>query len=535
MTRRFFPFTRRKFLQNSGVLAAGLAAGQASLHKTADIARPLLELDSLERFVDPLPVPTVIRPKGTHPHPEHPSATISYYRVAMRQIIGKIHRDVKPTRFWGFGESSPGPTFETRSGEPLLVEWANELPASHFLPIDHSIHGAEASNPAVRVVTHLHGAKAPAKSDGYPEDWYVPGKSAVYFYPNAQDAAQLWYHDHALGITRLNIYAGLFGNYFVRDSFEDGLNLPKGKHEIPLTLCDRSFDQEGQLFYPVSPDPESPWVSELFGEAILVNGKLFPYLEVEPRKYRFRVLNAANARFFHLTLSNGQEFHQIGTDLGLLPSPVTMKSLVLAPGERADLILDFNGHAGEKIVVNNDSLTALQFRVSKSAAPDASSLPASLRPVPRIPESEAVKTRILTLGEKDDKAANPMMMLLNNAHWDMPVSENPALNSVEIWNLLNFTDDSHPIHLHLVRFQILDRRAFEPEYYYKGGRIEYIGQPVSPAANESGWKDTVQAHPGMVTRIIARFEGYPGRYVWHCHILEHEDNEMMRPYDIVPA
>jgi len=153
--------------------------------------------------------------------------------------------------------------------------------------------------------------------------------------------------------------------------------------------------------------------------------------------------------------------------------------------------------------------------------------------VARIAEGEAVKTRILTFGEKDDTAAKPMMMLLNNAHWSMPITETPALDSVEIWNLLNFTDDSHPVHVHMVRFQVLDRRPFEPEYYYQGGKIVYTGVAVPPAPNEMGWKDTVQAHPGMITRIIAKFEGYPGRYVWHCHILEHEDNEMMRPYAVL--
>jgi len=247
------------------------------------------------------------------------------------------------------------------------------------------------------------------------------------------------------------------------------------------------------------------------------------------------VLNAANGRFFHLAFSNGQEFFQIGTDLGLLPAPASLKSLLIAPAERADLIVDFSGHGGENIVLANDVLTVMQFRVSKTAAPDTSSLPPSLRPVPRISEAEAVKSRILTLGEKDELTGMAKMMLLNNAHWSMPVTENPTLNSVEIWNLLNFTDDSHPIHLHLVRFQILDRRSFEPDAYYHGGKIKFIGPAVPPAANEAGWKDTVQAHPGMVTRIIARFEGYPGRYVWHCHILEHEDNEMMRPYEVVAA
>ena len=533
MTRAFASLTRRAFLRNSGILAAGLAMDQSKVQKAAIVPSPPLQPESLEKFVDPLPIPPVIGASGIRPNPEHPSKLIPYYRLPMTQIVCKIHRDLKPTRLWGFGQNSPGPTFETRSGEALLVEWTNELPKLRFLPIDRNVHGAESTKPPVRTVTHLHGAKVPAKSDGYPEDWFISGKSSLYFYPNEQQSAHLWYHDHALGITRLNVYAGLFGNFFIRDSFEDGLNLPKGKYEIPLTIYDRLFDVDGQLKYPISPDPEAPWVPEVFGDAILVNGKLFPYLDVEPRKYRFRLLNAANGRFFHLALSNGDEFHQIGTDLGLLPAPVALKNLVIAPAERADLILDFSGHAGERIVMTSDAFTVMQFRVSKNAETDTSSLPSKLRPLEKIVESSGLTTRILTLGEKDDMASNPTMMLLNNAHWDMPVTETPALNSVEVWNLLNFTDDSHPIHLHAVRFQILDRRSFVPEYYYRGGRVEYNGQPVPPAPNEVGWKDTVQAHPGMVTRIITRFEGYPGRYVWHCHILEHEDNEMMRPYEIL--
>lgn len=525
--------SRREFLRSSGIVAAGLVTGQVNVHRTGIKARPLLKIDAVEKFVDPLPVPRVLQPGGKRQNPEQPTARIPYYRLIMRRMTIKVHRDVKPTQVWGFADSSPGPTIEARSGEGLLVEWVNDLPQTHFLPVDHNVHGSEADKPAVRVVTHLHGAKVAAGSDGYPEDWYEPGKSVTYHYPNHQEAAHLWYHDHALGITRLNVYAGLFGNYFVRDGFEDALNLPKGKYEIPLTICDRSIDTGGQLYYPISPDPESPWVSEVFGDAVLVNGKLFPHLEVEPRKYRFRVLNAANGRFFHLALSSGQEFHQIGTDLGLLPAPVALKSLMLAPGERADLIVDFSRNAGEQIVVASDSLSVMQFLVSKMVSADPSALPSTLRAIPKTPETAAVNTRLLTLGERDDQASNPVMMLLNNAHWRMPVTEKPAVNSVEIWNLMNFTDDSHPIHLHAVRFQILDRRSFEPEYYYKGGKIVYIGAPVPPAANESGWKDTVQAHPGMITRIIIRFEGYTGRYVWHCHILEHEDNEMMRPYEIV--
>jgi spore coat protein A len=527
-------WTRRQFLQGSGFLVAGLAAGQGQdVHRRGVIARPLLVPDKLEKFVDALPIPPLAKPHGQRPSPEDAKVLLPQHRMAMRSLGHKVHRDMKPTQMWAYGGHFPGPTLETRNGEGMLVEWANELPASHFLPIDTNVHGAEKDKPQVRVVTHLHGGKVPAKSDGYPEDWYLPGKSATYFYPNRQDAAGLWYHDHALGITRLNVYAGLIGNYFVRDEFEDGLNLPKGRYEIPLTICDRSFDTDHQLYYPVSPDPDSPWIPDLFCDAILVNGKLFPYLEVEPRKYRFRLLNASNGRMMHLTLSNGQEFVQIGTDLGLLPAPVSLKLLAVAPGERMDLVLDFAGHAGEQFVLQGDALTLMQFRVGKAGAPDTSSLPKSLRAMEKTLESESGQNRILTLGENDDKAGNPMTMLLNNAHWDMPITESPKLDSVEIWSLLNFTDDTHPIHLHMVRFQILDRQPFEAEDYYKGGAIRFIGARTLPAPNEMGWKDTVQVYPGTVTRIITKFSGYPGRYVWHCHLLEHEDNEMMRPYEVV--
>ena len=230
----------------------------------------------------------------------------------------------------------PGPTIEARRGEPLLVEWVNELPDKHFLPIDHSLHGAGPEVPEVRTIVHVHGGRVPPESDGYPENWYTPGKSVTSFYPNQQDATMLWYHDHAMGITRLNMFAGLFGLYLIRDEEEDALDLPKGQYEIPLILYDRSLRTDGQLFYPVSGDPAKPWVSEFFGEAILVNGTLFPFLDVEPRQYRFRLLNASNSRFYYLSLSSKQPFWQIGSDQGLLSAPVALEHLTLAPGERAD-------------------------------------------------------------------------------------------------------------------------------------------------------------------------------------------------------
>ncbi len=545
--------TRRLFLAHGGMTTMALAMRQRMSNASPPKVRAQLNAGALRQFVDPLPLPEIIKPIDQRPSPDNPAVQLPYYRVAMRQFESKLHRDMKPTRLWGYASVSPGPTFETRSGQGLLVEWVNELPEKHCLPIDNSIHGAEADKPEVRSVVHLHGAKAPPESDGYPENWFVPGKSAVCHYPNQQDAAMLWYHDHALGINRLNVFAGLFGAFFVRDEFEDSLNLPRGKYEIPLVFCDRIFDLDSQLNYPVDPDSKSPWVPEVFGDAIVVNGKIYPYLEVEPRKYRFRVLNSANSRIFHLSLftekqatkkppgekalasqkPSGPGFQQIGTDQGLLSAPIPLQMISIAPAERVDVIVDFSSLAGTSVLLKNDNLNVMQFRVAQTAAHDTSVIPQTLRPIAKIPESAAVQTRMLTLVEIQDLVQRPVRMLLNNTHWSMPVTENPVLDSVEIWSLFNTTEDIHPIHLHLVKFQILDRRPFSVPIYWIKKEIKYIGAAVPPEPGEEGWKDTVRAYPAMVTRIIARFEGFTGRYVWHCHMLEHEDNEMMRPFDVV--
>jgi spore coat protein A len=487
---------------------------------------PALHPETLEKFVDPLPIPPVAKSAGKRDH----------YRLEMTEILVKMHRDLPATRIWGYNGSSPGPVIETRSGSSVSVEWVNHLPKKHCFPIDHNLHGAEEDKPEVRTVVHVHGAKTPPESDGYPEHWYEPGKSVTYRYPNLQEAAALWYHDHAMGINRLNIYAGLFGLFVVRDDHEDALNLPKGRFEIPLVIYDRSFRQDGSLDYPDSGMPDMPWVPEAFGEAMIVNGKLFPYLEVEPRKYRFRLLNAANGRFFHLSLSDGQKFSQIGSDQGLMASPVALDSFVIAPGERFDLLVDFAAHAGERIVLKSDAFEILQFRVSnKLVSGDTSSMPATLRPVVKTVETLAVKTRRIPLIELKGPNGDSMTMLLGGKHWDMPVTENPVIDTVEIWELLNTTEDSHPIHLHLVRFQILDRRSFDEPLYFRTGQIRFTGPATPPDPYEVGWKDTIRAHSKMITRIIVRFEGYLGRYVWHCHVLEHEDNEMMRPYEVLPS
>jgi spore coat protein A, manganese oxidase len=540
--------TRRGFLRKAGWLSAGAVTGSGygGEHRmgvtSAPLQQTLFNTSALARFVDALPIPVVAQPLGAKVSPANSTLQIPYYRIAMQQFEAKVHRDMPATRFWGYGGSCPGPTIEARRGAPILVEWSNELPARHFLPIDHNLHGAEADKPEVRTVVHLHGGKVPPESDGYPEEWFEPGHSATYYYPNEQEAAALFYHDHAMGITRLNAVAGLVGLYMVRDEFEDSLNLPKGRYEIPLVIFDRSFRPDGGLYYPVSAKTNASWVSEYYGSAILVNGKIFPYLEVEPRKYRFRVLNASNGSFYRLAFSpeasvrsEALEIVQIGTEQGFLAAPAAMHVLIIGPGERADLIVDFSGRAGKEVFLRTDVAIVMQFRVSAERVADSAGLPASLRPIARTPESAAVTTRKLTLADYQNRLGRSSVMLLNGAHWAMPLTEKPVLNSTEIWSFINLTDDSHPIHLHLVRFQILDRRPFDLSVYQLTGKIVFTGPAVQLEPNELGWRDTVRVDPVTVTRIIVKFEGFAGRYVWHCHMLEHEDNEMMRPYQVVPA
>ncbi|MGB6191100.1 MAG: multicopper oxidase [Terracidiphilus sp.] len=530
--------SRRSFLHRSALLAAGTCAQSLPAQHMPHAAPPTtpnLNPGTLARFVDPLPILPVAVPAARRPAPDGSGLSVPFYRVAMRAVTQKLHRDLPPTPLWSYAGSVPGLVFDTRGGEGQLIEWANQLPTTHFLPIDHTLHGAAKGLPDSRSVVHLHGGRTPASSDGYPEDWYPTGHSRTYYYPNRQEAALLWYHDHAMGINRLNIYSGLLGLYIVRDAAEDSLNLPSGKYEIPLVIMDRDLKPDGRLSYPVSPDPERPWVPEVFGEAHLVNGKLFPYLDVEPRRYRFRILNGANGRFYRLSLSGGGHFHQVGSDQGLLAAPVPLQYLQLAPGERADIVIDFSSARGARILLRSEPFDLMQFRVASSPVTDTSSLPAALRPIQRIPESAAVLTRRLTLDENLNLVAESMGMLLNKTPWHAPITEKPALDTTEIWELVNLTDDVHPIHLHMVRFQILDRRRFDAYDFLMANKLRYTSPLLPPDPNELGWKDTARVNAHTVTRIIVPFTGYPGRYVWHCHILEHEDNEMMRPYEILPA
>jgi spore coat protein A len=585
----------------------GLMLIGACVH-TPPPGRDRLDPASQPKFVIALPNPlaAVAAPDTAR----EPGA--DYYRIRMQQVeqeLGIVDPQTgKPLRttVWGYtaGETRatwPGPTIEARSGRPVRVRWENALPEIHLLPVDTTVHcGPDAAHghshcrPFVRTVVHLHGGRVPDHSDGYPEAWFSPGfrergpffSREVYDYPNDQEAATLWYHDHAMGITRLNVYAGLAGFYILRDANEARLQregaLPDRTYEIPLLIQDRAFMRNGALAYtadvgeaehrrereetpgevpkkiprdPLTGAPSPSIEPEFFGDMILVNGKLWPVLEVEPRHYRFRLLNGSNARFYHLWLDSGQALHQIGSDGGLLRSPVALKELTLAPAERADVIVDFSAPAlaGKTIILRNDARTpypdgdevdpattgqVMAFRVThpRSAVADIR-LPATLRaPIPTL-RADSERTVLLAEIEDEYGRVKPMLGTLEAGAlgWDDPISENPRAGATEVWRIVNATPDAHPVHLHLVHFRVLDRQRFNDDAFALGKpeSLKLTGARQAAPANERGWKDTVIAYPGEVTRVVATFD-LPGLYVWHCHILEHEDHEMMRPYRVVP-
>ncbi|WP_053377206.1 multicopper oxidase family protein [Paenibacillus sp. FJAT-27812] len=500
---------------------------------------------NLQKFVDKLPVPETISPvkrdkKG------------SYYEVTMKEFTQKLHRDLGPTRLWGYNGMYPGPTFDVMKGETTFVKWMNDLPTKHFLPIDTTIHGAEGTLPAVRTVVHLHGGKQPAHSDGYPEAWFTKNfeqtgplfEREIYEYPNLE-ATALWYHDHTMGITRLNMYAGLSGFFIIRDKLEQSLNLPMGIYEIPLLVQDRSFNLDGSLYYPSSPDekntslPYPSIVTPFDADTILVNGKVWPYLEVEPRKYRFRILNASNSRAITFKLDSGQPFYQIGTDRGLMEKPVVMNEILLLTTERADVIIDFSGSFGQSIVLKNvfkgaspETTNVMQFKVTVPLkGKDTSSIPDHLAKIDFLSRKMASRTRDLTLIKVADEYGRSLN-LLDGKMWINRISEKIEVGTVEIWRLINLSTDDHPIHLHIVDMQILERQPFDVAHFQATGKLKFTGRAAPPEPNERGFKDSIRAPAGYVTSFIATFGPLTGRFVWHCHMLEHEDHEMMRPFEI---
>ncbi len=554
--------TNNDVIQADGCTCLGTATGTLAL--------PAVH----PKFVNALPSPPRINATGG-----------GTYNITMDESIQNlglydINGSPMQTKIWGYTYNNVkmylGPTFVTMKNVPVDVKWMNNLPNTHghLLPIDHTIHMAHPTM-GVPTVVHLHGGHTEPQSDGFPEAWFTNNfaeKGAswakqTYHYTLDQEAAPLWYHDHALGVTRLNVYAGLAGAWFVRDNNELSMNLPSGNYERELVIQDKSFTYDGQLFFPSDPmNPTLPNPSimpEFFGDYMMVNGKVWPALDVAPGKYRFRVYCATDSRFILLKLSNGASFQQIGTDAGLLNSPVTLTQLLLGPGERADIIIDFTGKSGQQIVLQNigpdapfqgfeatgsviggpaDPATTgqvMMFRVNQPNGP-AFTVPNSLRqPIQFL--GAAQNTRQVLLFEGTDNYGRILPSLGTVAGgqlgWMDPVTEKPTVNTTEIWEIYNTTMDAHPIHLHQIAFEIIDRQEFMADQDPVTGALTNImmmGAPIAAAANERGWKDTGINLPMQRTRYKVRFD-IPGQYVWHCHILSHEDHDMMRPLEVLPA
>lgn len=545
------PMTRRQILKMGAVggasllLPMGLGGRLAFAEST----------DSLQKFIDPLPRP------GTF---DTSSGAIT---VAMKQVTQQVHSDIGPvTTLWGYGNNdvgfgSPGPSFDVRSGAPINVTWMNMLAddpnASHFLDIDPSIlsaiHGATDNRKAV---VHLHGGKKLTQlADGFPEDTLLPGFSETYHYPNAQQAANLWYHDHAVGNTRLNVMMGLAGFYLVRDGNEDALELPSGDYEIPLAIQDRRIKSNGQLSY------DRMFDDTFFGDVPVLNGVAYPHLEVERRKYRFRLLNGSNTRSYTLHIGNSRGtaeaglMVQIGTDSGFLDAPVPFERITLTPGERADVIIDFSKFdVGDEPVLFNSRPSRpmeetdehpiaelMQFRIGPLMSADTPAIPANLRPLsgPARPleEVDAVRERSFSLEDVDDPAVGDSRWLINGVGFaeDVEVFDHggdPEVTvnngDVEIWEWFNRSSMIHPMHIHLVSFQVLSRKR----------KVEERGWvDVGVDDNEQGPKDTVRVGPKEKVRVLAKFDGDPGvtedeLFPFHCHILEHEDHDMMRAFKL---
>jgi spore coat protein A len=451
---------------------------------------------------------------------------------------------------------------------PVSLSITNALEGyPDWIPIDPNLTPL---GTALRTLTHLHGGFVAAAHDGNPignPTGYGFGGTQHTSYPNAQPPTLLWFHDHAPGATRLNVFAGLAGAYLIRDALDTGeepnpLGIPGGRYEIPLVIQDRSFNADGTFHYPTSLIPGVTWIGEYFGDVMLVNGKAWPYVDVEPRWYRLRILNGCNARILDLDIG-GAAIWQIGAEGGLFDVPVPVKELVLAPAERADVLVDFSGAAGQTLVLRNQKCArpvvspapnlaaVMQIRVGITvSAPGPAGVPLSL-PGVRADLPEPANRRFFTLNERE--VDEPAWMLDINGqtfHESTLAPDTIAAGSIEEWTYVNLTGDTHPMHVHLTMFQVIGRTPFDAEAYEAahGGDdgdpgafdpAPFATGPMEPPAPvERGFKDTVKVNPGYFTTVRARFDLPPGAtgpqdYVQHCHIVEHEDNDMMRAFRVV--
>ncbi|RKN37497.1 multicopper oxidase family protein [Streptomyces hoynatensis] len=577
---------RRNFLRSGAAVAGGaLLLGGGAAARVAAAARltrraaPIADAGAFPRFVNPLPRPARVdlTSGGT--------ANLVMAQTTQDLIGGGLGLS---TPVWGIGlhkaladgieesvpVASPGPTLVARADTPVVLTWQNALPARHLLPVDVSRHwafsdtGYTIAENGVPAIVHLHGGHTEARSDGHPEAWYTATGTVGSLYQgprftheNSQEAATLWYHDHTMGITRLNVYAGLAGFYLLRDERElahiAANRLPSGPYEIELMVQDRTFRPDGRLAYPAA-DAQWPGQvgthSQFFGEVVLVNGKAWPYLEVEPRQYRVRLLNGANSRFFRLSVNGRWPFPVwvIGGDGGFLERPQLLdRPLLIAPAERIDLVLDFREVAGGTFDVGNDAAApfphgpavtsptdrVMQFRVNQPydrSVPEPT-LPSALRESAYQVPGTPVRTRRLLLAQTihEDGRAVPMLGTCERGvlGWSDPVTEAPGYGDTETWELYNATDQTHAVHLHLVQFEVLGEAPFEAEQDPETKALSRVslGSFRRPNGAEAAPKDTVRVPPHHMLRLRAHFDRR-GEYVWHCHLLEHEDHDMMRKF-----
>jgi FtsP/CotA-like multicopper oxidase with cupredoxin domain len=607
-----------------------------------------LDPTSIPKFVNQLTKPPVHVPVGTRREPGTGRNLLLYDVTAKDLKLQLLPPGLPTTKVYAYGGlvnfseanqqpniqtafTFPGPTFEAVRNQRIFVHYRNDLDGDLIFPNDPTIMGAnvngapiptppfkpfppgyEAFQDPIPIVAHLHGGVTPSASDGFPEAWFTKDErkkgpaftTSTFEYFNAQLPTTLWYHDHTLGMTRLLVAAGLEGTYILRDR-NDAIEplLPSGKFEVPLMLMDRAFNTDGSIHFTQvgdNPDIHPYWDPEYFGDTILVNGKVWPNLKVERRQYRFRIVNGSNARFYNLKLSNGQSFIQIGGDGSYLPAPVTLTEALIAPSERADILIDFsNLPAGTKIILQNTANqpfpdgdpidpnttgVVMRFEVQNTFPVHPRALPAHLIDIPTLIETEGIgNPKLFTLNEQESAVDEPVAVLIDGQHFDNDITEIPRVATTEAWYFQNLSEDAHPMHVHLVEFQLENRQdidvdRFRAYWESKNGSTLPLDHPTvkvsvedevfdpatgtthdfltgpeePPSPRESGWKDTFVAPPGKVTRVLIRFAPQyskeanlvpginpfpfdptagPG-YVWHCHILDHEDNDMMRPMKI---
>ncbi len=673
--------SRRKFIK-AGALTAGVLLSARWTKSYAAVSN-----SNLTKFIQPLrdvtagAIPIAAKDTGW--------SGVDHYTLSVSKYADQLHPDQGATRLFGYGQGGNnkhlGGIIVASRDTPVQVTFINNLPTDHVLPVDTSIMGAEQG--ADRISPHLHGGFVPWASDGGPFAWWnadgskygdsyardfmlglnpgLPANAGEFYYPNQQGARFAWYHDHAIGTTRLNAYAGIASAYVITDAYE--ATLAAAPYYLPgpldartkyLVFQDKKFvsprfladnplwsgsRNPGDLGYadyydpdvyelpPGNPPPIPSVVPEFFGDTILVNGTVAPYLELEPRQYRLRMLNACNARFLSPRLYRakgrrfpdsteanllrpGPFFVQIGTEAGFIPYPTVVansglnaKPLLIAPGERADLIVDlremeagttlilysnvdapypmgdpayaYDGSAARGMTPDTQNLLQIRIKARSGAANASVRLPARLTPTdpplvlqrPNVPtpipaavrvgsQSITVAVKRKTLNEGFDSYGRLIQMLgtdklvngdFSRAYEDAP-TEVVQADSVEVWEIINLTGDTHPMHFHLTNVQVLSRQPFDDvSYALAGGGVPtYTGPAVAPDMNELGYKETVRCPPGFVTRVIQRFNlpqlpfavpastrRFDGtntipkanEYVWHCHILEHEEHDMMRP------